>query len=42
MKEYDDKIFNDFGLVIIDECHHIASEVFSRAFRKMNINCGFY
>ena len=37
MKEYDDKIFNDFGLVIIDECHHIASEVFSRAFRKMNI-----
>ena len=37
MKEYDNKIFNDFGLVIIDECHHIASEVFSRAFRKMNI-----
>ena len=37
MKEYDDKIFDDFGLVIIDECHHIASEVFSRAFRKMNI-----
>jgi len=37
MKEYDDKIFEDFGLVIIDECHHIASEVFSRAFRKMNI-----
>ena len=37
MKDYDPKIFNDFGLVIIDECHHIASEVFSRAFRKMNI-----
>lgn len=37
MKDYDSKIFNDFGLVIIDECHHIASEVFSRAFRKMNI-----
>ena len=37
IREYDPKIFNDFGLVIIDECHHIASEVFSRAFRKMNI-----
>ncbi len=37
IRDYDSKIFNDFGLVIIDECHHIASEVFSRAFRKMNI-----
>jgi len=37
IRDYDSNIFNDFGLVIIDECHHIASEVFSRAFRKMNI-----
>jgi len=37
IRDYDPSIFNDFGLVIIDECHHIASEVFSRAFRKMNI-----
>jgi len=37
IREYDPKIFKDFGLVIVDECHHIASEVFSRAFRKMNI-----
>jgi superfamily II DNA or RNA helicase len=37
MRDYDPKIFKDFGLVIIDECHHIASEIFSRAFRKMNI-----
>ena len=37
IREYDPNIFSDFGLVIIDECHHIASEVFSRAFRKMNI-----
>jgi superfamily II DNA or RNA helicase len=37
IRDYDSKIFEDFGLVIIDECHHIASEVFSRAFRKMNI-----
>jgi superfamily II DNA or RNA helicase len=37
MRDYDSSIFSDFGLVIIDECHHIASEVFSKAFRKMNI-----
>jgi len=37
MRDYDNSIFSDFGLVIIDECHHIASEVFSKAFRKMNI-----
>ena len=37
IRDYDSSIFSDFGLVIIDECHHIASEVFSRAFRKMNI-----
>ena len=37
LREYDSNIFSEFGLVIIDECHHIASEVFSRAFRKMNI-----
>lgn len=37
IRDYDSSIFKDFGLVIVDECHHIASEVFSRAFRKMNI-----
>lgn len=37
IRDYDPEIFKEFGLVIIDECHHIASEVFSRAFRKMNI-----
>jgi superfamily II DNA or RNA helicase len=37
LRDYDSNIFSEFGLVIIDECHHIASEVFSRAFRKMNI-----
>ena len=37
LRDYDSSVFKDFGLVIIDECHHIASEVFSRAFRKMNI-----
>jgi len=37
MRDYEPSLFKDFGLVIVDECHHIASEVFSRAFRKMNI-----
>lgn len=30
-KEYPDEIFRDFGLTIVDECHHISSEVFSKA-----------
>ena len=30
-KEYPDIIFRDFGLTIVDECHHISSEVFCRA-----------
>ena len=38
MKEYDPKIFNEFGLIIVDECHHIASKVFSRALRKCGAN----
>jgi superfamily II DNA or RNA helicase len=37
LRDYESSLFKDFGLVIVDECHHIASEVFSRAFRKMNI-----
>ncbi len=37
LRSYNQSVFKDFGLVIIDECHHIASEVFSRAFQKMNI-----
>ena len=37
MRDYETSLFKDFGLVIVDECHHIASEVFSRAFRKTNI-----
>lgn len=34
MKDYDPSIFDGFGLVIVDECHHIASRVFSRALYK--------
>ena len=33
-KEYPEEIFRDFGLTIVDECHHISSEVFSRALQS--------
>lgn len=36
MKKYDPNIFKDIGFTIIDECHHISSEVFSRALPKIN------
>lgn len=36
LREYDINIFKQFGLVIIDEVHHLGAEVFSRAFLKMN------
>lgn len=35
MKEYDPKTFKAFGLVIVDECHHIASESFSQSLSKL-------
>ena len=35
LKEYPPELFRDFGLVIFDECHHTASEVFSRALMKL-------
>ena len=31
VRDYDPKLFEDFGLVVVDECHHIAAEVYSRA-----------
>ena len=36
MRNYDNKIFSDFGMTIVDECHHTAAEVFSRAFSKIS------
>jgi len=36
MKDYDQHIFDSFGFVIIDEVHHISSEVFSRALPKVS------
>ena len=35
MKEYPSSLFNSFGLTIIDEVHHISSEVFSCALFKL-------
>jgi superfamily II DNA or RNA helicase len=34
-RDYPMDIFSDFGLVIIDECHHTSAEVFSRALIKI-------
>lgn len=36
MREYEKDAFSEFGLVIIDECHHIAAQVFSKALLKVN------
>tara|TARA_Y100000591_G_C21853742_1_gene713420 strand:- start:5292 stop:6863 length:1572 start_codon:yes stop_codon:yes gene_type:complete len=33
-KEYPVELFDDFGFTIIDECHHISSEVFSKSLQK--------
>lgn len=33
--DYDPEIFKDIGLLIVDECHHNASRVFSKAFLKI-------
>jgi superfamily II DNA or RNA helicase len=34
-KDYEQSIFDDFGLTIIDEVHHISSEVFSNSLFKL-------
>jgi len=35
MKEYPQDMFSSFGLTIVDECHHISSEVFSRSLQRI-------
>jgi superfamily II DNA or RNA helicase len=35
MKDYPKEVFRGFGLTVVDECHHIASEVFVQAFQKI-------
>ena len=36
MKRYDDALFGGIGFLIIDECHRVGTEVFSRALHKTN------
>lgn len=35
LKEYPQEIFQDFGMVLIDEVHHLGAEMFSKAFFKI-------
>ena len=35
LKDYEPKIFNEFGLTIIDEVHHISSQSFSNSLFKL-------
>lgn len=35
MRDYDPAIFKTFGFVILDECHHLGAEVFSRCLSKI-------
>lgn len=37
-KDYDKNIFSDIGLLIVDECHHIASKIFSKSLYKIGAN----
>lgn len=34
--KYKDEIFRDFGMIIIDEVHHMGAKNFSRVYRKMS------
>ena len=35
MKHYDDETFRGIGLLIVDECHRLGTEVFSKSLMKM-------
>ncbi|NDB80980.1 DEAD/DEAH box helicase, partial [archaeon] len=35
MRDYNEDMLKEFGLVIVDECHHTSAEVFSNALLKM-------
>jgi superfamily II DNA or RNA helicase len=37
MKQYGPDVFAGIGLLIIDECHRVGTEVFSRALHKTNV-----
>ena len=35
VRDYDDGVLGDFGLLIVDEAHHMSAPCFSRALRKL-------
>ena len=35
MKDYPEDQFDEFGLTVIDECHHISAEIFVRSLQKI-------
>ena len=35
VKEYPREVFNQFGLAVFDECHHLGAEVFFKSMRKV-------
>jgi superfamily II DNA or RNA helicase len=37
MKDYDEDVFNGFGMLVVDEAHHTGAEVFSKALQKLNV-----
>jgi superfamily II DNA or RNA helicase len=39
MKDYPSDMFSSFGLTIVDECHHISSEIFSRSLQRIVTRC---
>ena len=36
VRTFDEDAFDGFGTVIVDECHHMSAEVFSRALHRIN------
>ena len=35
--DYPDDVFDDFGCIIFDECHHLSAEKFSQILRKISL-----
>lgn len=35
-RAFDEDAFDGFGTVVVDECHHMSAEVFSRALHRLN------
>ncbi len=38
VKDYPQEVFDEFGLAIFDECHHLGAEVFFKCMRKVATN----